>query len=370
MDEPTTSNGSGIGRRTAVKALGVGLVGAVGGVGALAGSAAAQVGATFAKSNPKQVVNADGQVTRYDVAVTGTFSYENFDDPAREADITLDGSIGNGWEEISETTVENLNNTQGTYDFSLEATDVTETFGDDAFSVDEDGGSAVSELQLRLTVEVTDTAGAEFSAEAENQMNLSVRNRASDVGMDAEADGSAGGYDSHYASPENQEPKNPDEDIVTKGAMDLFIDYRFDGTALSKVVYDVVLDEPWSDETVDAANMALGFAVDGHAAQIIWESGDDFSMKYAKNGSWNEMSIPGFITTSKEGRNVRVEVDLTGRNVLEAGDSYEFVANASYGGEGEHVTISNADDGKTAWDSSDWTATTYFLTEEVPEADE
>ncbi|ESP87832.1 hypothetical protein [Candidatus Halobonum tyrrellensis] len=370
MDEPTNSNGSGLGRRTAVKALGVGLVGAVGGVGALAGSAAAQVGATFTKSNPKKVVNADGRVTRYDVAVTGTFSYESFDDPAREADITLEGSIGSGWEAVSETTVEGLTNTQGTYDFSLAPTDVTEVFGDDAFSVDQDGGTGSSELQLRLTVEVTDAAGEEFSAEAENTMGLAVRNLESDVGMDAEADGSAGGYDSHYASPENQEPKNPDKGIVTKGAMDLFIDYRFDGTALSSVVYDVVLDEPWSDETVDAANMALGLAVDGHAAQIIWESGDGFHMEYAKNGSWNEMSIPEFISVSKEGTNLRVEVDLTGRNVLEAGDSYEFVANASYGGGGEHVTISNADDGKTAWDSSDWTATTYFLTEEVPEAGE
>jgi hypothetical protein len=370
MDRNFDLGGDGIGRRTAIKTLGIGVVGAASGVGLLSGSAAAQVSSDFTVADPERVVNDDGRITRYVVSVSGSFSYENFDHPAREAHIELDGSLdgGDSYHRITSSEVDGLNNTSGSRSFSLEPTDVTETpFSDEDFSVSEDGGNRLTNMKLRLSVEVSDVTDHAVSASRAKNMGLAVKNRRSDVGVDATAEGSAGGYDSHYSSLKTDE--------VPAGAIDLFVDYRYEAGSLSKVVYDMTVDAPYSDDE-EPNNIALGFGPAGDDfwnLQVIWNPNDgptesDFFVKTAeRDGPQETKALPSNIAASKDGENVRIEIEPAGEFDYDAGDSYRFGAHV-ISNDGSATISTEA--GKIWSSDLSWTAAPYFLTESVPEAGE
>ncbi|WP_117591175.1 hypothetical protein [Haloprofundus halophilus] len=351
-------------RRKVVSALGA--IGAVGvGAGFASTAAAENVDAAFTVNDPDPVVNDEGAVTRYVVAVEGTVTWDGFDSPADYATVTLSGEVEGDDEskEIDSVKLEGLTNTHGSAPFSLEE-DVTDVFGDEAFSVSDDGETVTSNLKLSLGIEVTPRNGSAVSASEDGTMALEVTNEKETVASESEATGSAGGYDSHYISRANQDLKNPDkfDPEYTEGAMELFISYVYDGNDLSKVLFDVELEEPWSDEDEPSANMALGIKTDSHPAfQIGWHASNGTFAKAVTDGSWNDISIPEMVSIDKDGESFHIEFDASGLGFGE-GDAYQFVCNSSYGGEGEHVTISNDPDGKAAWDGTD---TTYFLTEEI-----
>jgi predicted ribosomally synthesized peptide with SipW-like signal peptide len=190
-----------------------------------------------------------------------------------------------------------------------------------------------------------------------------------DVGFYAEQcrhnDGSlVPGSDATFVSPANPDAtgtsgNDPDFE-VPEGVMDIAVAY---GT--TQAVFGVDLAEPWSDETEPAANMALGFDMNENGIwdfQVAWSSADGFRYMDTNDdpsspamNAWEP--LPAGIAAAKSGTAFTFAFD---RNLFPAsGDTYSFVANASYGGS-THVNVSS--DPTKSWSADDgWTSSEYFL---------
>ena len=130
-------------------------------------------------------------------------------------------------------------------------------------------------------------------------------------------------------------------------------------------VFAMDLEEPWSDEAEPHANGGLGFDMDENGVwdwQVHWSSADGF--RYQENlgspgspdiQSWE--SLPADMLAVKNG--TQIIFALPSNRFPAVGETYSFVANASYGGP-THANIST--DPESAWSSNDgWTSSEYFL---------
>ena len=207
-----------------------------------------------------------------------------------------------------------------------------------------------------------------WSLPVDHANEIQTDSAAFDVGFYAEQcrhnDGAlVPGADATFVSPANPDATGPtgnDPDFeVPEGAMDVAVAY---GT--SQVVFGVDLEEPWSDETEPNANMALGFDLNENGLwdwQVAWSAADGFRYRSTTDDPSNPAmnpweSLPAGVLAWKDGTRFTFVFD---RSTFPAsGDTYSFVANASYGGS-THVNVST--DPTAAWSSDDgWTSSEYF----------
>ena len=161
--------------------------------------------------------------------------------------------------------------------------------------------------------------------------------------------------DAMYAS-----ETNPTASVETEDVLKLSTTYGTDTHAFA-----IDLAEPWSDENEPNANVGLGFDMNENGVwdwQVHWSSSDGF--RYQENtGSPGSPDIqpweplPADIFAWKSGTQIVFLIDAA--RFPAVGDTYSFVANASYGG-ATHANIST--DPENSWSSADgWTSSQYFL---------
>lgn len=333
------------------------------GLAAFTGSATASVNTRFKAHGTNVLKNDDGSVREVLVDVDGDYSWDNLDSPATMATVSLKAKVP---EKTAKKTAHSetwkVNGTHGSGSFSFEGVDLTETFSDAVFEDDtDDGQKKVTDVKLWIVVSISYGDGQSVGNSANDTMGVHVNNLASQANVNGESDASASSYDQRYLSPDNPEADGPagnQPELSTKGVLDLYIYYGDD-----RVTYQLHVEEPWSDDSEEHANVGMGFdtEADGTADwQIIWQSGDGFSFKRASGGGWTDESMPDRISTSKDGTVITVSFPKSW--LTSGGNEYKFVINSSYGGH-THANISA--DGTNSWQgpNGSWTSSYYYVSE-------
>lgn len=337
--------------------IGAGSIGAATiGLAAFSGGAAAETDAQFTADKITGEAD-DGVVHTLTVSATGTFAFEGLDSAATGATVTLEARADSDaeFETIDETHVEPPA-TQAADDVSFDALSgdllAADQFDSDDFSAGEGDDPEEdtineSEVELRLvtTVEYGD---ADVTDTPTTTLDVAMTN----IGADAETDAEAGGEigTSYHIG---TSPDNPEADVDTEGVLDVRAVYGEE-----HYTYQVSLDEPWSDDEEEHANLGLGFDVDDSGE---WDFQANWSSEEGFFGDDYESFVGEPVDGEKDGADLtfRIPADAIG------GDEYLFVANASYGGP-THANVST--DPSEAWsEENDWRSSEYFLTVPVEE---
>lgn len=282
------------------------------------------------------------------------FRYEGLNDPADEATVELqvvyDGTAET-IDEASTTAIGGTSKTGAALGEELEGSVLDHPSLDASdFEASADGETVRKDVRLRLKVTVTTEAGDDVTGDSDANLAVIMRNIASDANVGGEADGEIVVGAEHIGT----SPENPDADVDTEGV--LTVHGRNEG---DRMVFIVDLEEPWSDEDEPHANVGLGFDVDGDGLwdfQVNWSSEEGI---FSANPD-HDLDEPDF-SGEKDGEEIVFEIDADEFD----GDSFDFVANSSYGG-ATHANVSAYPD--RAWSpDDDWRSSEYFINVELTE---
>lgn len=333
---------------------GAGGIGAatIGGIAFFGGSATAEVSDYEFNGATIQGESDDGSVDDVRTTVSNiVFRYEGLEDPADEATVKLQVVYDGDAETIDEATTSAIGGTSKTgaelgeelggsilEHSDLEAAD---------FEADEDGDEVTNDVTLRLEVTVTTEASDSVSGSSDANLKVIMENIESDAAVGGEADGEVLADTEHIGT----SPENPDANPDTEGVLSVY-----GQNAGDEFIVTVELEEPWSDEEEEHANLGLGFDVDSDGLwdfQVNWSAEDDFF----SDGEIDDSDFDG----EKDGETITFTVDAE----LFDGDSFDFVANASYGGP-THANVST--DPAESWsEEDDWRSSEYFVNVELSE---
>ncbi|QLG63999.1 hypothetical protein HUG12_06170 [Halorarum salinum] len=339
----------------------------LGGVALFSGGAAAEIEDYTVSATDITGKSDDGTLERIDVwAKDVQYGYRGLESPATKSTVELqakyepDGDVqasGYDWQTLGGDDATFSDETIGGQSQSglkvgrLEA-DLLSHDGLDAslFEETEDGEKNVVDdvsLRLKVTIETKDNYGV--TGDVKTDLSVAMQN----IPEDAEPEGDAGGQ---IVSAEliGISPENAEADVETEGVLSVYGHHDGD-----ERVFTVLLDEPWSDGDEPHANVGLGFDVDQSGRwdfQVNWSSADGI---FTENDNRDDYSTSPDFTGEKDGEKLVFRIDEDEFD----GDTFEFVANASYGG-ATHANVSS--DPTKSWSpEDDFRSSEYFITVDV-----
>ncbi|WP_440769132.1 hypothetical protein [Natronorubrum sp. DTA28] len=351
--------------------IGTGSIGAaaIGGAVLMSGSAVAEVGDHTFSAETIEGTSDDGSIDKIKVwADNVEFSYEGLNDPAVEATVELqavdpDGNaeaIGGDDGRHTTASIGGQSQNNVSLDETLEG-DVLDHSGISADHFEEDGNgesNTTEDVDLRLEVTVTTNADDNVVGDTDADLEVIMNNlhQDADVGSDTDASGEIVSSEHIGTSPNNESGNGDDAD--QEGVLSVYGRHDED-----ERVFTVELEEPWSDEKEDDANLGLGFDVNQGGTwdfQVNWSSEEGFFSENEERDDFDE--VPEFDGT-KDGETLVFYVDDDEFD----GDTFDFVANSSYGG---HTHANVSADGENAWSpGEDFTSSEFFITVDVSETE-
>lgn len=339
--------------------IGTGSIGAatIGGAAFMSSGAVAEVndstftGTTISGESDDGSID-DVRTSAYNIG----FRYEGLNDPADKATVELQVEYNGTRKKIDSASTSKIGGTSKTgaalgEDLEGSVLEHPDLSASD-FESDEDGETARKDVTLVLEVTVTTEGGDNVVGDSTANLAVVMQNTQSDANVGGEADGEVVANNEHIGT----SPTNPEADVETEGVLTVY--GRNEG---DQIVFTVDLEEPWSDEDEDHANLGLGFDVNKDGLwdfQVNWSAEAGFFSENERRDDYDH--VPEF-EGEKDGETLVFEIDADEFD----DDSFDFVANTSYGG-ATHANVSSEPD--KAWSSDDGhRSSEYFINVELTE---